>query len=111
MPSQLISSTGCCQPCDSEPIVVNTPGPQGAAGTNGTNGAAGSAGSNGTNGAAGTAGTNGSTTAGTNGQSGGGGGIFIITDSTPAGVTTSVSGGTIGGVSASSGNVITVLNA
>ena len=38
MPSQLISSTGCCQPCDSEPIVVNTPGPQGAAGTNGTNG-------------------------------------------------------------------------
>jgi hypothetical protein len=41
MPSQLISSTGCCQPCDSEPIVVNTPGPQGAAGTNGTNGAAG----------------------------------------------------------------------
>lgn len=39
MPSQLISSTGCCQPCDSDPIVVNTPGPQGAAGTNGTNGA------------------------------------------------------------------------
>ena len=39
MPSQLISSSGCCQPCDSEPIVVNTPGPQGAAGTNGTNGA------------------------------------------------------------------------
>ena len=38
MPSQLISSTGCCQPCDSEPIVVNTPGPQGAAGANGTNG-------------------------------------------------------------------------
>jgi len=38
MPSQLISSTGCCQPCDSDPIVVNTPGPQGAAGTNGTNG-------------------------------------------------------------------------
>ena len=38
MPSQLISSSGCCQPCDSEPIVVNTPGPQGAAGTNGTNG-------------------------------------------------------------------------
>ena len=41
MPSQLISSSGCCQPCDSDPIVVNTPGPQGAAGTNGTNGAAG----------------------------------------------------------------------
>ena len=39
MPSQLISSTGCCQPCDSEPIVVNTPGPQGAAGANGSNGA------------------------------------------------------------------------
>ena len=39
MPSQLISSTGCCQPCDSEPIVVNTPGPQGNPGTNGTNGA------------------------------------------------------------------------
>ena len=38
MPSQLISSSGCCQPCDSEPIVVNTPGPQGAAGTNGSNG-------------------------------------------------------------------------
>lgn len=39
MPSQLISSTGCCQPCDSDPIVVNTPGPQGNPGTNGTNGA------------------------------------------------------------------------
>ena len=38
MPSQLISSTGCCQPCDADPIVVNTPGPQGAAGTNGSNG-------------------------------------------------------------------------
>ena len=38
MPSQLISSSGCCQPCDSEPIVVNTPGPQGNPGTNGTNG-------------------------------------------------------------------------
>ena len=38
MPSQLISSSGCCQPCDSDPIVVNTPGPQGAAGANGTNG-------------------------------------------------------------------------
>ena len=38
MPSQLISSSGCCQPCDSEPIVVNTPGPQGAAGANGSNG-------------------------------------------------------------------------
>ena len=38
MPSQLVSSSGCCQPCDSEPIVVNVPGPQGAAGTNGTNG-------------------------------------------------------------------------
>lgn len=68
-------------------------------------GAAGAAGSAGTNG------TNGSTTAGTNGKSGGGGGIFIITDSTPAGVTTSASGGTIGGVAGSSGNVITILNA
>jgi hypothetical protein len=38
MPSQLVSSSGCCQPCDSEPIVVNIPGPQGPAGTNGTNG-------------------------------------------------------------------------
>lgn len=38
MPSQLISSTGCCQPCDSDPIVVNTVGPQGAAGANGSNG-------------------------------------------------------------------------
>jgi len=39
MPSQLVSSTGCCQPCDTVPVVVNVPGPQGAAGTNGTNGA------------------------------------------------------------------------
>lgn len=38
MPSQLVSSSGCCQPCDSDPVVVNIPGPQGAAGTNGTNG-------------------------------------------------------------------------
>lgn len=38
MPSQLVSSTGCCQPCDSDPVVVNVPGPQGPAGTNGTNG-------------------------------------------------------------------------
>lgn len=38
MPSQLVSSSGCCQPCDSEPIVVNIPGPQGAPGTNGING-------------------------------------------------------------------------
>jgi len=37
MPSQLVSSTGCCQPCDTVPVVVNVPGPQGAAGTNGTN--------------------------------------------------------------------------
>ena len=41
MPSQLVSSSGCCQPCDTVPVVVNVPGPQGAAGTNGTNGAAG----------------------------------------------------------------------
>ena len=38
MPSQLVSSSGCCQPCDSDPVVVNIPGPQGAAGANGTNG-------------------------------------------------------------------------
>lgn len=38
MPSQLVSSSGCCQPCDSEPVVVNIPGPQGDPGTNGTNG-------------------------------------------------------------------------
>lgn len=38
MPSQLVSSSGCCQPCDSDPIVVNVPGPIGPAGTNGTNG-------------------------------------------------------------------------
>ena len=41
MPSQLVSSSGCCQPCDTVPVVVNVPGPQGAAGANGTNGAAG----------------------------------------------------------------------
>ena len=38
MPSQLVSSSGCCQPCDSDPVVVNVPGPQGDPGTNGTNG-------------------------------------------------------------------------
>ena len=41
MSSQLVSSSGCCTPCDTTPIVVNIPGPQGAtgaAGTNGTNG-------------------------------------------------------------------------
>ena len=38
MPSQLVSSSGCCQPCDSDPVVVNVPGPQGNPGTNGTNG-------------------------------------------------------------------------
>ena len=38
MPSQLVSSSGCCQPCDTDPVVVNVPGPQGAAGANGTNG-------------------------------------------------------------------------
>lgn len=42
MPSQIASSSGCCQPCDSEPVVVNIPGPQGAAGTNGINGTDGS---------------------------------------------------------------------
>ncbi len=82
-----------------------------AGGAAGSAGSAGTSGTSGSNGAAGTNGTNGSTTAGAHGQSGGGGGIFIITDSTPTGVTTSVAGGTIGGVSASSGNIITVLNA
>ena len=82
-----------------------------AGGAAGTKGLKGTNGTPGTNGVAGSSGTNGSTTAGTNGQSGGGGGVFIITDSTPTGVTTSVSGGTIGGVSAGAGNVITVLNA
>ena len=41
MSSQLVSSSGCCTPCDTTPIVVNIPGPQGAtgaAGANGTNG-------------------------------------------------------------------------
>ena len=38
MPSQLVSSSGCCQPCDSDPVVVNVPGPIGPAGANGTNG-------------------------------------------------------------------------
>ena len=84
-----------------------TPGPAGLAGSPGTNGhAAGS-----TN-ASTTAGTNGSTTAGTNGQAGGGGGIIIVTETTPTGIQTNVSGGSISGSStASSGTVITVLNA
>lgn len=73
-------------------------------------GAAGSAGTNGTNGST-TAGTNGSTTAGTAGQSGGGGGIIIVTDSPLSGISTSVSGGVIGSNTASSGTVVTVLNA
>jgi len=73
-------------------------------------GAAGSAGTNGTNGST-TAGTNGSTTAGTAGQSGGGGGIIIVTETTPTGIQTSVTGGSIGGNTASSGTVVTVLNA
>jgi hypothetical protein len=38
MSSQLVSSSGCCTPCDTTPIVVNIPGPQGAAGAAGTNG-------------------------------------------------------------------------
>ncbi|MEI7461035.1 MAG: hypothetical protein WCK15_16610 [Pirellula sp.] len=38
MSSQLVSSSGCCTPCDTTPIVVNIPGPQGATGTAGTNG-------------------------------------------------------------------------
>lgn len=68
-------------------------------------------GSGGAGGLAGTNGTNGSTTAGTNGKSGGGGGIIIVTDSsTPLPISTSVIGGTIGGVSANSGTVITIVN-
>lgn len=83
------------------------PGPGGLAGSPGTNGhAAGS-----TN-AHTTAGTNGSTTAGTDGQAGGGGGIIIITDTTPTGIQTDVSGGSISGSStAGSGIVVTILNA
>ena len=61
-------------------------------------------------GPAGAPGTNGSTTAGTNGQSGGGGGIIIVTDTSSLPCQTSVIGGTIGGVSGSSGSVITILN-
>jgi len=38
MSSQLVSSSGCCSPCDTTPVVVNIPGPQGATGTAGTNG-------------------------------------------------------------------------
>lgn len=38
MPSQLVSSSGCCLPCDTVPLVVNVPGPQGTSGSNGTNG-------------------------------------------------------------------------
>jgi hypothetical protein len=82
-------------------------GPAGLAGSPGTNGHASAA----TN-AHTTAGTNGSTTAGTNGQAGGGGGIIIVTETTPTGIQTNVSGGSISGSStASSGTVITVLNA
>jgi len=62
-------------------------------------------------GSAGSSGTNGSTTAGTNGKSGGGGGIIIVTDSaTPISATTNVSGGSVGGVSANGGSVITIIN-
>jgi len=89
-------------------------GAAGAAGTNGTNGTttAGSQASTtaGTQ-ASTTAGTNGSTTAGTAGQSGGGGGIIIVTETTPTGIQTSVSGGVVGSNTASSGTVVTVLNA
>ena len=38
MSSQLVSSSGCCSPCDTTPVVVNIPGPQGATGTAGANG-------------------------------------------------------------------------
>jgi hypothetical protein len=88
-------------------FVSGLAGPAGLAGSPGTNGHASAA----TN-AHTTAGTNGSTTAGTNGQAGGGGGIIIVTEIAPTGIQTSVSGGSISGSSiASSGTVITVLNA
>ena len=68
-------------------------------------------GAGGSAGAAGTNGTNGSTTAGTNGQSGGGGGIICISDEAiPVSVTTSQSGGTLSGVSGTSGTIITIIN-
>lgn len=68
-------------------------------------------GAGGTAGQAGGNGTNGSTTAGTDGESGGGGGIICITDAAiPGTITTSVAGGTLSGVSGSSGMLITVLN-
>jgi hypothetical protein len=70
-----------------------------------------SGGAGGSAGSAGTSGTNGSTTAGANGRSGGGGGILIVTETQPIGVTTSVSGGTLSGVSGSDGTVLTILNA
>lgn len=87
--------------------VIHAPGGSaGGAGTNGTNGST-TAGTQ----ASTTAGTNGSTTAGGAGQSGGGGGIIIVTETTPIGIQTSVSGGSISGNTASSGTVVTVLNA
>lgn len=68
-------------------------------------------GAGGPGGNTGTAGTNGSTTAGISGKSGGGGGIIIVTDSSaPILATTSTSGGSLGGVSANSGTVITIIN-
>jgi hypothetical protein len=38
MPAQLISSAGCCVPCDTTPLPVQIPGPQGPAGADGSNG-------------------------------------------------------------------------
>lgn len=67
-------------------------------------------GTGGPGGTAGTPGTNGSTTAGSNGRSGGGGGIIIITDSISGSTNKQAIGGTIGGVSGSNGNIITILN-
>jgi hypothetical protein len=92
-------------------VVVNLGGTVSSVGhVHAAGGSAGSAGTSGTNGST-TAGTNGSTTAGTAGQSGGGGGIIIVTETTPTGIQTSVTGGSIGGNTASSGTVVTVLNA
>jgi hypothetical protein len=70
-----------------------------------TGGAAGPGGTAGTNG------TNGSTTAGTDGKSGGGGGVICISDEViPETITTSTAGGSLGGSSASSGMLVTVIN-
>lgn len=68
-------------------------------------------GAGGAGGTAGNPGTNGSTTAGTNGQSGGGGGIICVTDAAiPNTISTNTSGGSLAGVSAQPGTLITIIN-